>query len=72
MKKRLSKFRKLTFVSILIGIFTLNSAVFADTTEKNIVPVMDIKGRIIKEEIKTETPLKAWINGDSATGDWNG
>jgi porin len=38
-----------------------------------IIPVKDLKGTIKKEEVKEEeTPFKAWINGDYATGDWKG
>lgn len=38
-----------------------------------IIPVQDLKGTVSKEEPKEkETPFKGWINGDNATGDWNG
>lgn len=38
------------------------------------IPVQDLKGTITKDEEVTEkeSPIKAWINGDYATGDWNG
>lgn len=45
-------------------------------TEEGIVPVLELKGGIKQAEAPKEgyeeTPLKAWLNGDYATGDWGG
>ena len=40
--------------------------------DKNIVPVLDLKGGVQTQEAKKETPLTIWLNQDRATGDWNG
>jgi len=40
--------------------------------DKNIVPVLDLKGGIQTQEVKKETPLEIWLNQDKATGDWKG
>jgi len=41
-------------------------------TDKNIVPVLDLKGGVQEQEVKKETPLEIWLHEDTATGDWNG
>jgi porin len=41
-------------------------------TEKNIVPVLDLKGGIQKQEVKKENPLEIWLHQDNFTGDWHG
>lgn len=44
-----------------------------DAQEQNIVPVLDLKGGIIKSEPeKQQTRFESWINGDYMTGDWGG
>lgn len=45
-----------------------------DTQEKNIVPVLDLKGGVTKGEVKEEpkTRFESWISGDYMTGDWGG
>ena len=40
--------------------------------DKNIVPVLDLKGGVQTQEVKKETPLTVWLKQDRATGDWNG
>jgi len=40
--------------------------------DKNIVPVLDLKGGIQAQKIKEETLLEIWLNEDTATGDWKG
>ena len=40
--------------------------------DKNIVPVLDLKGGVQTQEVKKETPLTIWLKQDRATGDWNG
>ncbi len=44
----------------------------ATSEEINLIPVMDLKGGVHTHEFKTESPLKLWIHGDNATGNWNG
>jgi len=40
--------------------------------DKNIVPVLDLKGGVQTQEIKKETPVEIWLNQDTMTGNWNG
>lgn len=40
--------------------------------DKNIVPVLDLKGGVQQQEIKKETPLEIWLHEDYATGNWGG
>jgi porin len=58
----------LAVVSFLIG---HNNKAFAEN-EENIVPVLDLKTGIQQEESKEESPLKSWLGGDYATGQWGG
>jgi len=49
---------------------TLPTEVIVD--EKNIVPVLDLKGGVAQQETKQEKPLEIWLNSDRMTGDWGG
>lgn len=42
-----------------------------EDNEKNIVPVLDLKGGI-SSEVRKENPFKTWIHQDTLTGNWRG
>lgn len=45
----------------------------SQSPDQNIVPVLDLKGGVIKgEPEKPKTRLEAWLTGDYMTGDWRG
>lgn len=44
-----------------------------ESRERNIVPILDLKGGVIKDEPeKQQTRFESWITGDYMTGDWGG
>ncbi|OGI20976.1 MAG: hypothetical protein A2255_07820 [Candidatus Melainabacteria bacterium RIFOXYA2_FULL_32_9] len=40
--------------------------------DKHIIPVLELKGGVKQAEETPKTPLKSWVTGDYATGDWGG
>lgn len=66
-------FKKIPILTMMVLISSLNCYSAQAADDKNIVPILDLKGGVRQEQATPKpTKLKGWLDGNYATGDWLG